>query len=56
MEIFNLEWNFETKEYVLKVNTDFLDKFNISEEKLKANINYELINKLKDNIIEIVEM
>lgn len=54
-EVFNLYWNVETKEYILEVNSDLLKEHNVSEDYFKNKLDYELINKLKNNIIDILK-
>lgn len=54
-EVFNLYWNTETKEYVFQVNSDLLKEYNVSEDDFKNKLDYESINKLKNNIINILK-
>ena len=51
-ELFTLSYDHDKKDYILKMNTDLVKKFYTNKKDITENLDYELINKLKSNLIQ----
>ncbi|NGU31129.1 hypothetical protein G6Z34_13640 [Clostridium perfringens] len=54
-EIFTLSYIEEINNFKLQVNKDFLKKYGVTNQMFKENFNYELVDKLKDHIVDIIK-
>ncbi len=54
-EVFKLIFNSELNNFILDVNMDLLGECNVTEEEFESKFDYDILNKLKDNIVDILK-
>lgn len=51
-ELFTVNFDNETKEFELVINADLIETFYTNVEDINDNINFDLFNKFKNNLME----
>ena len=54
-EVFKLIFNSKLNNFILDVNMDLLGECNVTEEEFENKFDYDILNKLKDNIVDILK-
>lgn len=54
-EVFKLIFNSKLNNFILDVNMDLLGECNVTEEEFESKFDYDTLNKLKDNIVDILK-
>lgn len=54
-EVFKLIFNSKLNNFILDVNMDLLGECNVTEEEFENKFDYDTLNKLKDNIVDILK-
>lgn len=54
-EVFKFRFNSKLNNFILDVNMDLLGECNVTEEEFESKFDYDILNKLKDNIVDILK-
>ena len=54
-EVFKLIFNSKLNNFILDVNMDLLGECNVTEEEFENKFDYDALNKLKDNIVDVLK-
>lgn len=54
-EVFKLIFNSKLNNFILDVNMDLLGECSVTEEEFESKFDYDTLNKLKDNIVDILK-
>ena len=54
-EVFKLIFNSKLNNFILDVNMNLLGECSVTEEEFESKFDYDTLNKLKDNIVDILK-